>query len=231
MAKKYISVEGTDSDPPHTRKVVEHKSKKEAHAYGKAMRAKGATIFVHDAEFAKQHGLDPRTRTGGSPVARNSKIMKHVGALKKERQGISSTLEALGRKRDGLHTAKQATSSREKAQARAKLEGHKDAAFYHQTMVQKTRLGVTKTKGVRDAGKRAAVVPVARDQGLFGKRQFGSVKKPSADPFKARLGLTPTSARLTGRPASPTLRTSSSACWPSTSRQVVGRSPSSTSTG
>lgn len=72
---KYITVENKSDGSVE---VVDHASKKAAHRYGMEKRRSGATIFAHEASFARQHKLDPRIPNNVVSLddARNAKARK-----------------------------------------------------------------------------------------------------------------------------------------------------------
>lgn len=57
-----------------THEVIEHKTKKEAHAHGMKRRAEGADIFAYPKSSAHQFGLDPRTEA--TPKADHLRVVK-----------------------------------------------------------------------------------------------------------------------------------------------------------
>lgn len=56
MSKPYVTVE----QQADGLRVVDHASKKAAHAFGVSLRREGRVVFAYSVETAAKHGMDPR---------------------------------------------------------------------------------------------------------------------------------------------------------------------------
>jgi len=89
----YITVEEVGRRGSGQQHVVEHASKKAAHAYGMKQRRAGATIFAHSQKTAAEFGLDPR-KTPASAGPHNLR-KPPVAAVKPQKEALAKKVRTL----------------------------------------------------------------------------------------------------------------------------------------